>query len=1239
MSKENTKEKNTISDEKNSKIRYKFLNYFFRNSLINIIRLCYSLHEKLNKQLSSATENQLEDFSPAVLTNEEDKYSHIIKEAIENKNVKNLALTGPHSSGKSTILTTFEHNYIEYKYLDISLATFENEKFKPEDIERNILKQLFYSVEHKKIPESRIKRIENVKGIGIKFIYLLLWLASLSYFFKFNFINELKNIFLINFYFKYSNLIYGTYFIIGFIYLFKKIIDFILNFKLTNFKFSDVDFNDNRDKKTINFENEIDEIIYFFEMNRIDIVFIQDLDRFKKSKIFIKLREINNLINNYEPIKKSRKITFIYAISDDIFKNDERTKFFDLIIPVIPVINYSNSSSKLLEKLSEDISNNKLSKEFIDDVSLFINDYRIIKSIINEYNVYKKIIGKELENYNNLLAIMIYKNIEPKDFEKLNRNKGYVFELLNNSYTLISKNIQAIDKTISVSRELIEKITNENLKSILEVNKIYVFTFIELNKNKNNRPFHDFSLKNTRISLSDIVTVENFNEFRNEGNIAYFTDYTNHSLNYSNISFKEIDKVFPEKYSERIKIIDNGDKQKLNTLKENIEKLEMQKNDLHSKKLHEIIDIENSIEYFSNYSTEQEINNLDLTNYLLMSGFINEDYNHYISYFHPGSITKEDNDFLISLLPSEKSLPFNYKLYEKNSLFSKIKSVDYSKVSILNFSLLDYLIETNNLEKINLIIKLLKKQNKNSIQFIDQYLQATTENNRGYFLINLTEEFSSFWNLIFLKSDFSIKKIEIYLQYIFKYINDELLQKIDKNHILSDHISKLERLDFLDENVNIESFKKFLKHSAVEFENLEYKEEQKDLFEFIYEEYIYRINYKMIEFFISDYYNDIEVIEKLKKSNYTTIKNSNKEKLIVFIDDNIEVYLNNILLKLDNNNNESQESVLSILNNSKVIEKTKIEFIKKVSFSIKELSKIKDLNIREILLNQNKIDIKWFNIIIFYLGENAFSDVLVNYLNINEHYKLLSKDIIKYSEESIESNFTSDLINSNISLVSFSHLINSIPFYYSDGNQFSEIDEAKMNLLIKSKTIRLTKENFEMINEKFEKLLILLLEKNLTTYMNDYENYNLNYSNIIAIIDSEVFKPNQKKIIIENIDEKILISNKNLLIKLGDFISDNKINISQRNLEEVILNTMSLTNKIKITNLYFDTFKKENIRNIIIQIGQPISNLLSGKHVEIENTKENQKLISNLEKYLISSSKNNDKKNTVKLIPFKNLTI
>ncbi|MCV5359604.1 pcar domain protein, partial [Escherichia coli] len=42
----------------------------------------------------------------------------------------------------------------------------------------------------------------------------------------------------------------------------------------------------------------IDEIVYFFDSTKYDVVIFEDLDRFNNGRIFVKLREINQIINN-----------------------------------------------------------------------------------------------------------------------------------------------------------------------------------------------------------------------------------------------------------------------------------------------------------------------------------------------------------------------------------------------------------------------------------------------------------------------------------------------------------------------------------------------------------------------------------------------------------------------------------------------------------------------------------------------------------------------------------------------------------------------------------------------------------------------------------------------------------------------------------------------------------------------------------------------------------------------------
>lgn len=71
------------------------------------------------------------------------------------------------------------------------------------------------------------------------------------------------------------------------------------------------------DSKETVFNKNMDEIIYFFEETNYRLVFFEDLDRLENSSIFVHLRELNTLLNNYEAIKEP--IIFVYAVKDNIF--------------------------------------------------------------------------------------------------------------------------------------------------------------------------------------------------------------------------------------------------------------------------------------------------------------------------------------------------------------------------------------------------------------------------------------------------------------------------------------------------------------------------------------------------------------------------------------------------------------------------------------------------------------------------------------------------------------------------------------------------------------------------------------------------------------------------------------------------------------------------------------------------------------------------------------------------------
>ena len=289
----------------------------------------------------------------------------------KERDIRNVAITGPYGSGKSSLLKTFKEKHKkdpDLKFLNISLATFKEEKEVEENngkgqkegktsgedllrlIELSILQQLFYFEKDKVIPDSRFKRIKNFNkaNIWITAIVFTLFVLALCQQIHPCFITKLllqKCVWPVPGWLHYLSLVIIILF--GFLILLKSI-RVLRNITLKSFKLNDTaefEISESINKSILN--HHLDEILYFFQVTNYTVVIIEDLDRFEQTEIFTKLRELNLLINNSKKI--NRDIVFIYAVRDEMFRGEkERTKFFDFIIPIIPVINSSNSVEKLL---------------------------------------------------------------------------------------------------------------------------------------------------------------------------------------------------------------------------------------------------------------------------------------------------------------------------------------------------------------------------------------------------------------------------------------------------------------------------------------------------------------------------------------------------------------------------------------------------------------------------------------------------------------------------------------------------------------------------------------------------------------------------------------------------------------------------------------------------------------------------------------------------------------------------
>ena len=373
-------------------------------------------------------------------------YYKSLSSAFSNPKIQNIALSGSLGSGKSSIIRSFDRERNGKKrFLYVSLIDFSravaNDKGKPYDqqqLEASLLDQILSYCTSDKIPES------SIRGIPEKFEFLdfsakaltLLGLSAFVLIFHEKF-GKLAAMFGAPDYLR-SNFhvmlyLFAAIVLCGFVYRILLRCLPLLQASRFLFKYGDAEAEVDLGKKRTSLDTHKFELAYILERigeeHDYTVVF-EDLERLDPATavaIMSKLRELNALTNNHLQAQgNSQPIRFLYAISDSTMPAEYRTKFYDCIIPVIPVshpLNSRNMFKDMLEELGfgkawEGALCRALSDAFVD--------YRTLLNLRNEFLVLRNLCaasngqcGKAAShNEAFLLAITAYKILLPEWFER-----------------------------------------------------------------------------------------------------------------------------------------------------------------------------------------------------------------------------------------------------------------------------------------------------------------------------------------------------------------------------------------------------------------------------------------------------------------------------------------------------------------------------------------------------------------------------------------------------------------------------------------------------------------------------------------------------------------------------------------------------------------------------------------------------------------------------------------------------
>jgi len=1111
--------------------------------------------------------------------------------------VNNIALTGSYGSGKSTILKTFKALNPQYKFLNVSLAAFNQKDGKLEPVEKeklerllevSILQQIFYHVKPEKIPESRFKRIINRKWwhyllLAVAFI---IWVISTILLIKYDYLDKLDpKSWHRNKPFSWSGLLFIIISFSGIGFLSKLVLQLFSNSKINKVNIKgELELGENANKSVFN--EHLEEILYFFERTDYNVVIIEDLDRFDNTDIFTKLREINILLNNSNLI--DQEINFVYAVGDNLIKDKkERVKFFEYIIPVIPFINSSNAREQLQTLIKEaGLNEDIFSREFMSDVVTFIDDIdmRLLINIFHEFVIYRHALKPEfVTKPEELFAMITYKNIEPEDFSLLNNRQGKLYALINNKKEYIRKHIDQLEDNIKEKENKIQEIKILSLDDERELRKIYIHHIFQ------NLP-EDSMLEQ---SVESLLEDEGFQKIvDNKLTINCFSLYnygqyqrsTGLELNFkfSDIE-KEVNNTFD--YETRLGLIRDKKKNQVMILLSEISELKEQKTNLESQDLHQIFqEIDVSI-YLTDFS------NNNLLRSLIINGYINENYNHYISLFHEGTVTRNDLIFDQNVRGGLNT-DFSYKLDKIDGLLETLDSRYFKRESILNYDLVDYLANSYDTEesKYNAIISLLSNKRERSVQFIDGYI-ADEDRPIDIFINKLTKQWGNFFYYVAEESNYQGDKINNYLRLILTHANVEDITKQNHDSLIEMITYNPSFLSLVDTKGNKDLEKKIstLIHELdIKFHKLdEPTNNTKSLFNFVYRNNHYRINKENILQMLK--INAENTDEKaFETTNYAAIKNSGDKYIIAYIDDNIDEYVRDIYLGIETNTKEDEQDLIELFNKKNIKLHNRKLISDRMEATISDISVINDDELMFHLLAISKIKPTWENLHYIYSGyEDVLKDI-AHFINSGYNVQLLSNILVpQHKNEKGKMTYIQmwkDLLaSSSLFDEAFDQILKAgnigIKFF-----DFENTAKERLETMIKRKSFALDNDVYDNL-ESFHSLGLLYLESHKDELLEVDSGFTLDEEHLAQIMHSNAYSVDEINNILGTYDitdwtADLFISNLQYRLSKEQGLSVNNLKII-----EAISYHRSDPSNVQILNNYFDRFSKSEIREIIGLLG------------------------------------------------------
>lgn len=1109
-----------------------------------------------------------------------------LRDNLDTEGVHNIGITGPYGSGKSSVIETLikEDNNVHH-FLELSLATLDDKEAEKDEkkIEANLLKQMIYREKQEKLPNSRFRRVQYLapKPLWFKATWIIVCIVAFAIAFEPSFliIDTLDDFFNWgdwNIWFDALSLIIllGTL-----LYLAAYVVRTYGRSKLSKLNIADGEIELKEEDSVLS--EHLAEILYFFQETEYDVVVFEDLDRFENKKIFLKLRELNHILNKCKELK-NRNIRFIYAVKDDMFNDSSRTKFFDYIVTVIPVMNMSNARSLLKKKLKErGFKEDEISDDDLRVIALFIDDMRMLVNIVNEYEQYHERLVTEQQKLEarKLLAAVVYKNYNPKDFSDLHKQRGKVYRCIKEKNRFAK---YAIEKVLG-QREKDIKVMEQNLHlSLKELRQIYVQAIIQGVNSLNG--VKTISIGNRNLQPKDIWEKEEvFNQLTSKGEFAY-TTYGYGNTPTHRFDFKEIEKSISEvPYAERVKAV----RDRYSDIDRKKDELEKEKGRIRNYFLSELI-----IKF--NLGDEEIYKKIGLSpmaDLFLSRGLIAEDYYDYISYFYAGMITQSDRGLLLDMNRNVKS-DFDRHIDKVENFFKELPSFAFNTDAVLNTCLVDYVAKEFVWLKneFNLIIDRMKRP-EGRLDFLVHYYE------HGQYAERVCKAYMNgyakdAWQDMTTTTLVSDERREELLEVWFRYCAASDIAQVQVNW-LNEHYSFLSARE--DRIANLDII-----FGECQFENLDDKSKKLLLMAIDYDSYMITaenlcVIYRQLSGVIG-----IQPIE-ITYGKLVGLQNSGLTK---YLNQNINEALTECTNPMKD---ESEETIIELLNNEEIEDDILEAYLKGQVNYVSNLSEVDDARIG-LAIDCDVVKMIWPNVLHYY-NKNKLDDRLTRF--IVRYAKGLSEN--RCEGDGTISLYSAIVAKKEIPLVEFKLLIGSFNYYLAldETVDWENYDREKLIALIDEGAIEYAEGEKRILGgtSAFAYYLTHYKDK----FMAELDNVALGTSDVKEFFSGKDYTLDEKLQIVDAIDEEVIDGE--LADVICGMLREKWIDIESNKLKRISREATMVENKVFAASLFIgkNIGYKDRIESVLGAMPSPYNLILTRAHPKFEKTADNESLIKLLE--------------------------